>query len=159
MRAILVSFVCSFSLTTFAQNQGINGNRILPEIEAINQQAEECFEKAESNLAMKVCAGQKFSAADALLNKTYKQIIAQLDAVIAQENAENLSGTERYGQETKDRLIKAQRAWINFRDANCVYEGASMLYGTGEPLVISSCLGRMTIERIVELIDMSEPYM
>ncbi len=46
-----------------------------------------------------------------------------------------------------EKLRKAQRAWIAFRDANCVYEGHEFVGGAGANQSQAACLARMTIDR------------
>ena len=82
---------------------------------------------------MNACADQDFQAADALLNKVYKDASKDLDA------------------HALDLLRKAQRAWITFRDAECTYETVGDEGGSIQPMDYSLCLTRLTKFRTKEL--------
>jgi uncharacterized protein YecT (DUF1311 family) len=86
-----------------------------------------------SNIEYKECARRDYVAADAALNKLYKQIIA------------GLRGDE------KQRLIDAELAWISYRDKNCDFEVYRNRGGTGYSGFLSNCLERMTKARTAEL--------
>lgn len=59
---------------------------------------------AQSQSEMNRKAAQEFETADATLNKVFKQLIGKLDA------------------EGKEKLKNAQRAWVQFRDAQADFE-------------------------------------
>jgi uncharacterized protein YecT (DUF1311 family) len=161
MRVLIFTLTLTVGFSTHAQvdNPDALAKKANPEIAAIKKQEAKCFEKAESNFDMKMCASKTHDAADKLLNKTYQRIIAKLDQQIAQEKKDKLDDYAASGQETKSRLIAVQRAWVSYRDAVCVFEGLEMLHGTGEGLVIGNCLSRLTIARAAELIDILDPEM
>lgn len=115
----------------------------------IEKALEKCMEDVTSNYAMRECSAEKHEAADVLLNRVYKSQVAVLKKQIQDEKGEGPLG--QYGEETLKRLVKAQKSWIAFRDAECDLEGTDMLFGSGEGLVISSCLGEMTLERAKKL--------
>jgi uncharacterized protein YecT (DUF1311 family) len=76
--------------------------------------------------------------------KAWKTADADLNRVYTQS---------RKGLEGADlqRLIAAQRLWVQFRDANC--DAAYGLYGGGSagPMVRAACLEKDTRERVKEL--------
>jgi uncharacterized protein YecT (DUF1311 family) len=81
------------------------------------------------------CAGANYEAADAALNKLYRQQMA----------GETDSGT-------KQRLTEAERAWIAYRDKECAYQiGPQQEGGSIWPMEMSNCLEEMTAARIREL--------
>ncbi|OCQ94705.1 hypothetical protein BCD67_04375 [Oscillatoriales cyanobacterium USR001] len=86
-----------------------------------------------STIEMRKCASDSYKAADKKLNEVYQKYISKMSG------------------ERKNRLIEAQRAWIVFRDTTCSFEGAEALGGTLEPLLVTSCLGRVTNERTAYL--------
>lgn len=117
----------------------------------IEARARSCLAGAGSNVEMKACSWQAYQDADGVLNRAYKAIVADLaapkgDDVLDRDDAETLR-----------RLKAAQRAWIAYRDGQCLLESAEMLGGTGEGLVESDCLGRLTIERVRALEDQFNP--
>ena len=81
------------------------------------------------------CAGANEQAADAALNKVYRQLMAdQGDAA------------------SKARLTDAERAWIAYRDKECAYEiGPQQDGGSIWPMEMSNCLETMTATRLSEL--------
>ena len=88
---------------------------------------------AVSQNDMNTCADMAFQKTDALLNATYKATLKGMDA------------------HTADLLRKAQRAWVAFRDAECVYQNAENEGGSIYPMVYSGCLDRLTKLRIQQL--------
>ena len=103
------------------------------------------------------CFGQQMIAADApcksagvnadianCLVNAWKTADAELNRVYAQSR-------QRLEGEDLQRLIVAQRFWIQFRDANC--DAAYGLYGGGSagPMVRAACLEKDTRERVKEL--------
>lgn len=87
----------------------------------------------QTTLEMKVCAGNSYQKADRKLNQVYRQLKPKL------------------GASQQKRLINAQRAWIQFRDKSCAFEGAFAEGGTLEPVLKTSCLARVTEQRVKDL--------
>jgi uncharacterized protein YecT (DUF1311 family) len=79
------------------------------------------------------CLARARDAADTQLNAVYKQVRGKLD------------GTD--GQ----RLVAAQRLWIQYRDANCTAERDLYEGGTAAQPVYLACLEAMTRTRTKEL--------
>ena len=90
-------------------------------------------EGAETQAAMNMCAGNKFKAADAELNRVYNQLASKLEA------------------DARARLKAAEVSWLKYRDDNCEYEAAPFEGGSMQPLIRSSCYERMTKARTAEL--------
>lgn len=89
----------------------------------------------KNQLAMNVCASHRFELADKALNQQYKQ---------------NLSGLKEAGAQT--RLREAQRAWITFRDKDCLAAtGPREESGSIWPLLHFSCLEKHTTRRVEDL--------
>jgi uncharacterized protein YecT (DUF1311 family) len=79
-------------------------------------------------LKMKICASYRWIIQDIRLNLVYKQTVAK-----AKESGYEAS------------LIKAQRAWVLYRDSNCTFEGEMGAGGgTAEGLYILSCKEELT---------------
>jgi uncharacterized protein YecT (DUF1311 family) len=55
-------------------------------------------------------------------------------------------------------LLNAQRAWLKFRDAECRVAGYAMRGGTGEAMIVSSCMAEVTRARTKQLRDMVSTY-
>jgi uncharacterized protein YecT (DUF1311 family) len=90
-----------------------------------------------SGVAMTVelgrCFAQANDSADAKPNSIYRGIMARL------------------GKSDADRLIAAQRRWIEYRDANCLAERALYAGGTAAYPAFIACLEAMTRARTEEL--------
>ena len=102
---------------------------------------ERCMEKPENSTTYGIlqCGDAEIAVQDARLNKAYKADMADLaDA-----------------PDVKAALLKAQRAWIAFRDANCWAEAAPYTTGSIQPLVFSSCMARLTRQRTKDLTQMT----
>ncbi len=97
-----------------------------------NAQALDC-ENAYTTRDMVVCADQDLKSADKLLNAAYKKRRNDLDA------------------EGQKLLKTAQRAWIEFRDAECLAARDEGRGGTIAPLLEISCLESMTLARTAAL--------
>lgn len=84
--------------------------------------AKEPCEREDSTVALNECSKFKFDEADKALNIEYQQVL------------KNLQTLGRAGDDVskiKASLVKAQRAWVAFRDADCVavyenYSGGSI---------------------------------
>lgn len=125
---IAVLFVFFFSNSAHAQ-----------EIDCTNTQD-------TSQLAMNVCSFQAWEEADLELNKIWqlvKSAVKDLDNDTREFSPDQANA--------EDNLLKAQRAWINYRDGHCDTIGAQFTGGTIQPLVINTCLEDLTRTRIKEL--------
>jgi uncharacterized protein YecT (DUF1311 family) len=89
---------------------------------------------AQTQMEINQEAADKYKKADLDLNKVYKQLMS-----ITKD------------QKKKDLLIKAQRAWIIYKEAHCNYEESFYEGGSMQPTVYFSCLQEVTEERIKQL--------
>jgi uncharacterized protein YecT (DUF1311 family) len=76
--------------------------------------------------SMNICADRDFKAADKKLNETYRALSAK---------------TSKAGRE---KLQKAQRAWITWRDAQCEFNTLGSADGSVHPKVYALCLDQVT---------------
>lgn len=104
---------------------------------SISAFAVDCNE-AVSNYDMKICEAKNLEEQDKRLNDLYGKLMKKNDKV---------------GQ---NKLKKAQRAWIVYRDTECDYAADSMRGGTGEGLISLGCLSNKTKLRADELQDYVE---
>lgn len=88
---------------------------------------------AQSQSEMNMQALKSYEEADAELNKVYKELVALLDS------------------KEKALLVKAQREWIKFRDADCVFVANDFEGGSMQPLIYSTCLESNTKQRTAQL--------
>jgi uncharacterized protein YecT (DUF1311 family) len=107
--------------------------------EGLSKEYSDCIDKAEKGTTadMFQCNGEELDRQNARLNDDYKKLISKLSP------------------DRKKALLKAQRAWIKFREANCDYwydpQG-----GTAARLNASGCTLTMTAARAKELEGMLE---
>ncbi|MGX4729734.1 lysozyme inhibitor LprI family protein [Pseudomonas corrugata] len=94
-------------------------------------QADDCA-NATTQGEMNQCAAQEKNAADNELNSLYKQITARL----------------KNNPEGKQLLVKAQRAWIGFRDTECKFSASGVEGGSVYPLIYSNCITALTKARV-----------
>lgn len=134
-------FICIFlSLPASAYAQDIDEEIILEISKRENISVEEVRadwqEGCSSGVSMRMsrCAYYHFLASDIELNQTYKALMEKLT-------------TER----AKNRLKKAERAWLSFRDATCEYENVGWENGSGWGAVFNSCIEKLTKERTLKL--------
>lgn len=97
-------------------------------------QADACA-NATTQGDMNQCAAQENKAADKELNSLYKQITAHL-----MDNAH-----------AKQLLVKAQRAWIEFRDAECSFSASGVEGGSVYPMIHDECITNLTKARVEAL--------
>ena len=97
---------------------------------------------------MNYCSGLEFDKADAELNTMWKTVMPRLK----QWDAELEISDTGYA----NAVLEAQRAWIAFRDTQCTAEGFQVHGGTMQPLIINSCLAKMTRARTKQLSEILE---
>jgi uncharacterized protein YecT (DUF1311 family) len=131
------------ALTVFMPLMASAGSQ--SKIDVINEKVKTCVGDSPSTVVMKECANQGLVESDLLLNEVYKKIVQTLDAPVHDQ------WTREANVETKRRLILAQRAWIQFRDANALLIGTGSLGGTLEGLEILGSRTDSTQARILEL--------
>ena len=96
--------------------------------------------------AMNICSWRSYKQADEELNAAWKKASARAK--------ENDAAAARYDGPTDgfERLLAAQRAWLKFRDAQCLAEnGKREDSGTIWPLLQNSCLEALTEQRTNQL--------
>ncbi|WP_017305080.1 lysozyme inhibitor LprI family protein [Spirulina subsalsa] len=91
-------------------------------------------ENPTSQWEMNVCADQGAKEADVRLNEVYRQLRAKV-AGTPQEN----------------RLIEAEKAWIDFRDKDCEFSRRRYDGGTIMPMIYAMCVNDLTQRRTEQL--------
>lgn len=107
--------------------------------------------ETQTQLGMNHCSYQDYQKADRALNIVWPQVKAKMQALDSSNREwmpEQANGEEN--------LIKAQRAWIDYRDGHCTAEGAEYAGGSIRPLIENSCLAALTRHRTEELLLMLE---
>lgn len=113
----------------------------LADLEVDENNVAKCNQKdadAGMSYAIIACGSQKTNNSELELNRVYKKLIAD----IKNENDSKIA--KKYIQQLK----MTQRAWIKYRDAQCVYDQDG---GRLESLRLHSCIDNMTIKRTQEL--------
>lgn len=105
-------------------------------------------QNAEAQQDMNICAAQDYDAADAELNRVWKDAVARARVVDADQEG-NLKGAEQA-------LKAGQRGWIAYRDGQCTLAGFEARGGSMEPMLVSNCLAGLTRARTKELADFVE---
>lgn len=88
---------------------------------------------AVTTAEMRRCANDRYQAADAELNRVYRQLSAQLS------------------DKRREQLKQAQRAWLAFRDKNAAFVASAFEGGTMYPILELSELTSMTTRRAEQL--------
>lgn len=110
-------------------------------------QARDCRDP-QTQSDMTACAVQDFDAADKAMNAQWKitrKVFVEQDATLD----DDLKGAEKA-------LLKAQRAWIDYRDGQCEAQGFYVRGGTMEPMEVAACKAEMTKTRTKELKSLAE---
>jgi uncharacterized protein YecT (DUF1311 family) len=107
------------------------------------QQPKVDCKKAETQMEMSYCAEQDLVAADKLLNTQY-----QASRKAAKSRDADAMPDQRGADEA---LLKAQRAWVGYRDAQCASYGYQARGGSMEPQLIYMCQADLTRKRTAEL--------
>lgn len=102
--------------------------------------------QASTQMAMNICSGREYEAADRELNAVYKQAMARQREIDADAAA---MGPDMVGAVAA--LRKAQRAWIDYRDGHCDGFGFVGLGGSIRPLLVNDCMKTLTVKRTQEL--------
>jgi uncharacterized protein YecT (DUF1311 family) len=97
------------------------------------------------------CEILRFEAADRDMNRQWKLTLA------AERTADRSPrGDSRPGY--ADQLLKAQRAWLAYRDEHCRSDGYRMRGGSAEPMLIAGCRAELTEQRTRQLAALAETH-
>ncbi len=98
-----------------------------------------------STMEMAQCARDDFEKADKKLNKVYQKVLKSF-AEMDEETGDATPEDSRV-----KRLKEAQRAWITFRDADCLLQSAENFGGSIEQITFPGCTATMTEARTKQL--------
>jgi uncharacterized protein YecT (DUF1311 family) len=105
------------------------------------QTADPCVESG-STFDERACAQQKLKVRDALLNRTYQELLLQLASY------DEPGGSSPSSREL---LIAAQRKWIAFREADCKAQESVYKGGSIHAVIYLDCIREHTEQRIKDL--------
>lgn len=97
------------------------------------------------------CEVLRFERADAAMNRQWKATLAQMRDF---DRTPEDDGRPGYA----DQLLKAQRAWLAYRDAHCDSDGYRMRGGSAEPMLVAGCRAELTEQRTKQLAALAETH-
>lgn len=100
---------------------------------AVPAQAQDCSNPTQ--MGLDECVSAAYDKTDKKLNAVYGKIVTRIGK----------------DAETKADLVKAQKAWIAFRDAECDFRASSVQGGTIYPTAVLVCLDTVTKARVADL--------
>jgi len=105
-------------------------------------------ENPQTQSDLRACEVARHETADKALNAQYKKTRAAMVAIDGDLDGD-MKGAEKA-------LVKAQRAWIDYRDAECDAAGFQARGGTMEPMLVAGCLADVTDRRTKELKELED---
>jgi uncharacterized protein YecT (DUF1311 family) len=99
------------------------------------------------------CAGRDRRIAEARLNRAYQAANA---VMVSMDVDRNKTYDKRVGYH--DALVTSQRAWLKFRETECVAEGYAARGGSMEAQLVAACLIELTEARTKQLQDLVKLY-
>jgi uncharacterized protein YecT (DUF1311 family) len=102
----------------------------------------------ETQVEMTYCSEQDYNAADKRLNAQYQAARKVMKAW----DADAMEGTDS----ADAAFVRAQRAWIAYRDAQCESYGFQGHGGSIEPQLIYDCQRDLTVKRTAEIKELAE---
>lgn len=107
----------------------------------------------QTQSAMTTCAANELRRADAALNRGWATTYG------AMKRRDAADTTRGGGPGYASSLLLAQRAWLEFRDRQCIVEGLAFAGGTMQPLAIAECRTRMTVDRTGQLAALTKGHL
>ncbi|KRA82724.1 hypothetical protein ASD76_01115 [Altererythrobacter sp. Root672] len=95
---------------------------------------------------MNRCAYLDFQSADAALNEEWATTVAAMKAADAEIDREYDQQPGHY-----ETLLEGQRAWLKYRDAQCLMESFEARGGSMQPMLENFCMTYLTELRIQQL--------
>ena|SRR6218665_1781293 len=115
---------------------------LLAVVAAASAHAGDPCETEANTIEINQCAKQKFEQQDKLLNAAYQAALQVVPSA-------NEPGTS--GETPRALLVKAQRRWVEFRDADCKAKYQVFAGGTIRNAIYLGCMRERTEQRIKEL--------
>lgn len=98
-----------------------------------------------SQVDMTRCAAIDFNQADAAMTRQWRVTLTFMRGLDAREKSRG-GGFGYAGA-----LLESQRAWLKFRNAQCVIEGGQFAGGSASPMERTRCASRLTTQRQSQL--------
>jgi uncharacterized protein YecT (DUF1311 family) len=100
---------------------------------------------AQTQADMNRSAGASYAQADAAMTVQWKRTYAHMKNLDAQDKSRG--GGFGYAAA----LLASQRAWLKFRDAQCVIQGGEFAGGSAQSMLITQCRSQLTRARTQQL--------
>ena len=107
-------------------------------------------DNAQTQAAMNVCAAGEYRAADAEMTRAWR---VAYQAMKRRDAADTSRGG---GAGYAAALLTAQRAWLAYRDAECVVEGLQYARGSIQGIVVARCRAGLTKARTGQFRSLAE---
>ncbi len=102
----------------------------------------------QTQAAMNRTAGSSFAQADAAMTAQWKRTYAYMKGRDAQDTSRG-GGFGYAGS-----LLESQRAWLKYRDTQCVIEGGQYAGGSAQGMTMAACRTSLTRARTAQLKSM-----
>ena len=99
----------------------------------------------QTQAAMNQCAGQAYAEADAAMTRQWKVTFAYMK----RRDAGDTSRGGGFGY--AGAVLASQRAWLKYRDTECVIEGGEFAGGSAQPTTQAQCRTQLTKARTQQL--------
>lgn len=112
---------------------------------AVDVNATDCDDNSPQQM-LNICAANAAQAADYELNLVWKRVAAEMK----RRDTEIDRKTDREPLHF-DTLLASQRAWLTYRDKQCLLASFEMRGGSGAPQIHGGCFHELTRARIAQL--------
>ena len=102
----------------------------------------------QSQATMNASAGTSYARADAAMAAQWKRTYAYMKGLDAQD------GSRGGGFGYAGALLESQRAWLKYRDTQCVIEGGQYAGGSAQGMTMAACRTSLTRARTAQLKSM-----
>ena len=119
-----------------------------PALAPIDSKLKRCKAENPGNIPERICTDEARRAVDAVLTKLYGEIAAAL------KRPTGSSDVESSNRELLKRLVASERAWIAYRDSECLHRSGMMLGGSGEATIQVECAYALERDRVNDLFDL-----
>jgi uncharacterized protein YecT (DUF1311 family) len=116
----------------------------------VDPDATDC-DDASAQQMLNICAANAAQSTDAEMNAQWKRTAAEMK----RRDTEIDRKTDRQPGHF-DTLLAAQRAWLAWRDKQCLLESFEMRGGSAAPMIYSGCFERVTRDRFHQLKSLIE---
>jgi uncharacterized protein YecT (DUF1311 family) len=100
---------------------------------------------------LNICAANAAQSTDAEMNAQWKITVAEMKDRDTEIDRKTDTQPGYF-----DTLLAGQRAWLIYREKQCLLESFEMRGGSAAPLIHSGCMERVTRERLLQLKSLIE---